>query len=252
MDKLLALDNLRSKLRSGKPSIGSWIQIPDSTSAEIMGAAGYEWIAVDLEHASIDPGSLVNIFRSLELHNTLPFARLSSVDPDLCKTALDAGACGLIFPKIESAKELRIAYDSSLWPPKGSRGVAFNRANMFGKYFEDYKKLATRPFIVAMIESTKGVLNIDEILGLNMADAVLIGPYDLSGSLGCVGELSSDLVKDSILKLKCACSKAKVPLGVHQVTPSLSALEELVVDGFQFIPYCLDTVFLSTSSISPA
>ena len=111
MDKLLALENLRSKLNSGKPSIGSWIQIPDPTSAEIMGAAGYEWIAVDLEHASIDPSSLVNIFRSLELHDTLPFARLSSIDPDQCKTALDAGACGLIFPKIESADDLILAYN---------------------------------------------------------------------------------------------------------------------------------------------
>ena len=111
MNKLNKINQIRETLRNGKYSIGSWIQIPHSSIAEILGQAGYDWVAVDLEHGSISPHELPDLFRALELGNTLPLARLAQGKLKDCKQALDAGAAGLIIPMIESAKQLKEIID---------------------------------------------------------------------------------------------------------------------------------------------
>ena len=109
MNKLISLRNIRSKLQKGKCTIGSWIQLESPSSAEIIGNAKYDWVAVDLEHGSISISQLPNIFRALELGNTLPLARISEGSPNNCKRALDSGASGLIIPKIDSKKQLELS-----------------------------------------------------------------------------------------------------------------------------------------------
>ena len=106
MDKLSKLKKIRLKLEKGSYSIGSWIQLESPSSAEILGNSGYDWVAVDIEHGSISIAQLPNIFRSLELGETLPLARLSEGNANNCKRALDAGAAGVIIPKIETKKPL--------------------------------------------------------------------------------------------------------------------------------------------------
>ena len=95
------IQSIREKLKYGEPSIGSWLQIPHSSVAEILGQSGYDWIAVDLEHGSIATHQLPNLFRALELGGTLPLARLAQAHPKDCKQALDAGAGGVIVPMVE-------------------------------------------------------------------------------------------------------------------------------------------------------
>ena len=77
MNKTEALNNIRKKLSENKPTIGSWIQIPSNSNAEILGDAGYDWIAVDMEHGSISTSQLPDLFRALELNSTLPLVRLA-------------------------------------------------------------------------------------------------------------------------------------------------------------------------------
>ena len=121
MNKLISLRNIRSKLQKGEFTIGSWIQLESPSSAEIIGNSKYDWVAVDLEHGSISISQLPNIFRALELGNTLPLARISEGSPNNCKRALDSGASGLIIPKIESKKQLEFLIMSCKWPPDGFR-----------------------------------------------------------------------------------------------------------------------------------
>ena len=92
MNRLKAISSIREKLRNGEYSVGSWIQIPHSSIAEIMGQAGYDWVAVDLEHGAVSIHQLPDLFRALELGNTLPLARLAQGYSKDCKQALDAGA----------------------------------------------------------------------------------------------------------------------------------------------------------------
>ena len=188
MNRCKAIKSVREKLRGGVASIGSWMQIPHPSIAEIMGHAGYDWVAVDMEHGSIGVHQLPDLFRALELGGTLPLVRIAQGHPKDCKEALDAGAAGVIVPMIESAAQLIAARDACRWPPAGIRGVGFSRANLFGKHFEAYREESQAPMLVAMIEHVNAVDSLRDILNVEGLDAVLIGPYDLSASMGLTAQ----------------------------------------------------------------
>ena len=251
MNKLLALKNIREKLHKGQFSIGSWIQLESPSSAEILGNSGYDWIAVDLEHGSISISQVPNIFRALELRDTLPLARISEGTSNNCKRALDAGAAGIVIPKIETKKQLQMLISACKWPPHGDRGVGFSRANLYGEYFDKYKEEASQPLVVGMIETKKGLDNIDEILSINGLDAILIGPYDLSASLGVTGELNNPVLEESIKNILNKCRNFSIPAGIHIVEPSIDELKNKINKGYRFIAYSIDTVFLNTISKNP-
>lgn len=251
MDKLSKLKKIRLKLEKGSYSIGSWIQLESPSSAEILGNSGYDWVAVDIEHGSISISQLPNIFRSLELGETLPLARLSEGNANNCKRALDAGAAGLIIPKIESKNQLEGLVKACKWPPDGDRGVGFSRANLYGEYFNIYKEEASQPFIVAMIENKLGLDNIKDILSVKGLDAILIGPYDLSASLGKTGEINNPLVEQSIEKIFDSCFHFSIPVGIHIVNPDVNELNRKIKKGYRFLAYSIDTVFLNKSSKNP-
>lgn len=111
------------------------MQIPSASVAEIMGRAGYDWVAVDLEHGAFTRNLLPDVFRAIELGGSLPFARIADCTMTSIKGALDSGAKGLIFPMIETRDQLDAAIDLALYPPNGIRGVGYCRANLFWKKF---------------------------------------------------------------------------------------------------------------------
>src|SRR5688572_18326697 len=188
MNRLEKIHSIRQCLREGKPTIGSWMQIPHTSIAEVMGQAGYDWVAVDLEHGAIGVHQLPDLFRALELGGTLPLVRLAQGSSKDCKQALDAGAGGVIVPMIESAVQLRAVIDACRWPPAGRRGVGFSRANLFGKHFDSYREEAQAPLLVAMIEHHQAVDDLEAILRVPSLDAILIGPYDLSASMNLTAQ----------------------------------------------------------------
>ncbi len=251
MNRIKKVSEIRSKLISGNFSIGSWIQIPNSSIAEILGQAGYDWVAVDLEHGSIDISQLPDIFRALEIGGTLPMVRLAQGHPKDCKQALDAGAAGLIIPMIESASQLRLIIEASCWPPAGKRGVGFSRANLYGKYFENYCKEAQTPMIVAMIENINALDELDEILQVKGLDAILIGPYDLSASMNLIGQFDSSRFIDSMGRIIKLCDKYNIPCGVHVVNPDPLILKQRINEGYRFLAYSIDSVFLNTIVKNP-
>ena len=251
MNRLDAIKRLREKLRTGGVSIGSWMQIPHPSIAEIMGQAGYDWVAVDMEHGSIGTHQLPDLFRALELGNTLPLARVARGHAKDCKQALDAGAGGIIVPMIESEEQLVEVRDACRWPPAGMRGVGFSRANLFGKNFEDYRKEAQAPLIVAMIEHISAVDSLREILDVDGLDAILIGPYDLSASMGLTAQFDhSDFCK-AIELIRSLADEMSIPVGVHIVEPSPGQLQKRLDEGYRFISYSIDAVFLTTQSSVP-
>lgn len=116
MNRLEAIREIRLSLASGQASVGSWMQLADASVAEIMGRAGYDWVAIDMEHGAIAHHQLPNIFRALELGSTLPLVRLAEGTAKECKQALDAGAGGVIVPMIETAAQLIRLRDNCRWP----------------------------------------------------------------------------------------------------------------------------------------
>jgi len=251
MNRFEAIVNIRKKLNNGGCSIGSWMQIPNSSIAEIMGQDGYDWVAIDMEHGAISTDQLPDLFRALELGETLPLVRLAHRHQKDCKQALDAGAGGVIIPMIESAEQLINVIDASRWPPAGKRGVGFSRANLFGKFFQSYIKEAQQPLIIAMIENFDGVNNLDDILKVEGLDAILIGPYDLSASMGITSQFEHVEFLNVMKSIKKKADLANMPCGVHVVNPSVSDLKERMAEGYRFIAYSIDSVFLTRSSNNP-
>ena len=246
MNRLDAIKSLREKLQDGAASIGSWMQIPHPSIAEIMGQASYDWVAVDMEHGSVGVHQLPDLFRALELGNTLPLARIAQGHPKDCKQALDAGASGVIVPMICSAAQLMDVRDACRWPPMGTRGVGFSRANLFGKYFKSYSEEAQGPLLVAMIEDISAVHALSEILNVDGLDAIFIGPYDLSASMGLTGQFDHPDFCKTMELIRGLAKEMSIPAGMHLIEPSGVQLQKRLNEGYQFLAYSIDAVMLET------
>ena len=251
MNRLKAIRNIRKKLNGGGISIGSWMQIPNASIAEIMGDSNYDWVAIDMEHGAISVHQLQDLFRALELGNTLPLVRVANSHFKDCKQALDAGAGGVIVPMVKSADQLIYVRDATRWPPSGSRGVAFSRANLFGKNFDEYREEANQPFLVAMIEHIDALSELEDILKVEGLDAILIGPYDLSASMNITADFDHPEFIKILREIKTMSEASNIPCGVHVVSPIIDDLKDKVADGYRFIPFSIDSVFLNHVSVKP-
>ena len=251
MNKLNAIREIRNRLRQGDHSIGSWMQIPDTSVAEIMGQAGYDWVAVDMEHGPVSAHQLPDLFRALELGGTLPMVRLAHGHAKDCKQALDSGAGGVIVPMVETAAQLTAVRDACCWPPAGTRGVGFSRANLFGKHFEAYREEAQAPLLVAMLEHGRAVDNLESILDVDGLDAVLIGPYDLSASMGLTAQFDHPDFLAAMAKILKLALARKVPCGIHVVAPSAEQLNQRISEGYRFLAYSIDAVMFNQAVTRP-
>lgn len=251
MNRLKAIQQIRDRLRNNGHSIGSWMQLPHASVAEIMGQAGYDWVAVDLEHGAIGVHQLPDLFRALELGGTLPLVRLAHGQPKDCKQALDAGAGGVIIPMVESSEQLIAVRDACRWPPAGTRGVGFSRANLFGKHFEAYREEAQAPLLVAMIEHVRALENLEAILNVEGLDSLLIGPYDLSASMGLTAKFDHADFQAAMERIRAQAAQKKIPCGVHVVAPSPQQLEQRIEEGYRFLAYSIDAVMLGDAAANP-
>lgn len=240
------LHDIRTVMASGKATVGTWLQLPCTDLAEMLGASGYDWVAVDMEHGAFTRHGLTDIFRGIEAGGALPFVRLPEATMRPIKAALDSGACGLIFPMIESRDQLDRAIGWSLYPDGGGcRGVGFCRANGFGAEFDIYRQGPAKDLLlIAQIEHIRAVEDIDAILAHPRLDGIMVGPYDLSGSMGMTGEFDRPEFKAAMNTLNVACKRHNVPMGTHVVQPDPAKLAACIADGYRFIAYGMDTTFL--------
>jgi len=168
-----------------------------------------------------------------------------------CKQALDAGAGGVIVPMVEDAAQLTMVRDACCWPPAGTRGVGFSRANLFGVHFEAYREEAQAPLLVAMVEHIRAVENLGEILSVAGLDAILIGPYDLSASMGLTARFEAPEFVAALERIRALCAERRIPCGVHVVMPDPELLQQRLDEGYRFIAYSIDAVFLHSSAVAP-
>lgn len=246
--RLEKIEYIRKRLQENLASIGTWQQIPHPSISEILGAAGYDWVAVDMEHGSVSIAQLPDLFRAIELGKSLPLARIAESKSKDCKQALDAGAGGIIAPMIENAEQLKMVRNACCWPPIGNRGVGFSRGNLFGKNFDKYKAEAQSPLLIAQIEHVNAINNLEEILQVDGLDAIIVGPYDLSASMGITGKFESQEFRDIMNTILSSCKKYNVPCGDHVVHPDPELVEKRIQDGYRFIAYGTDGVFLVNSA----
>jgi len=238
---------LKNKLKSRELTIGSWITIGHASIAEIMAKVGFDWLTVDMEHSAITLSQAQNLIQIIELSGITPLVRVGENKATLIKRVMDAGAHGVIVPMVNTAEDARKAVNAVKYPPIGTRGVGLARAQGYGLEFEKYKRWVNKETIVIVqIEHIKGVDNLKDILGVDGVDGFIVGPYDLSASVGKPGELNHpELVDIQNNIIKIAKNHSVVP-GFHVVPPNPEEVTGKIREGYRFIGFSLDTLFIGT------
>ena len=257
---MLTSKEIRARIRAGKPTIGTWLQIPSPDVAEIVGRMGYDWAALDLEHGSFARCRLPDMFRALERWGTLPFARVAEVSRRDIKAALDSGARGIIFPMIETRAQLDEAIAWSLYPggkefAQGARGVGFSRANAFGMDFAahtDPEGWGQEILLVAQIEHVNALDHLEEIFAHPRLDAYMVGPYDLSASMGLTGRFDHPEFLAALARIEEKAQASGMRKGYHVVKPDPALLRKKIAAGHTFVAYGIDSLFLQESGARPS
>lgn len=238
---------LKSKLARNALTIGSWVTLGHPAIAEIMAAAGFDWLVLDMEHSVLELSEVQMLIQVLDGQQCPAIVRLTSNHPDQIKRVMDAGAAGVMVPMVKTAADAEAAVQAVYYPPRGQRGIGLARAQGYGARFQEYRHwLEDNAIIVAMIEHIDAVNDIDSILSVPDIDAYIIGPYDLSGSMGRPGELDYPDVQSAIEKVREAGRRLGKPGGIHVVEPDPEALRRNIDAGFNFLGYGLDIRILDT------
>lgn len=239
---------LRRLLRSGKPTVGSWVTLATPEVSELMAAVGFDWLVVDAEHSALSTRDVQDHLRAMAVHGCPGIVRLAANDPVRIKRALDAGAEGIMVPMVCSADEARAAVLAARYPSpttEGSRGVGLARAQGYGADFPTYRdRFAPEIAVIVMIEHVDAVDAIDAILATDGVDAYIVGPYDLSASVGRPGELDHPDVIRLIDEVHAAGRCHDMPGGIHVVEPDPDRLTATLTAGARFVGYSLDTRML--------
>jgi len=239
---------LREKIDSKQSSMGSWISLGNADIAEIFSRSGLDWVVIDLEHSVIDISQAAGLIRTIDLSGAAPLVRLTSNNPDQIKRVMDAGAQGIIVPMVKSDVEARQAVSATRYEPLGTRGVGLARAQGYGAGFQDYLDWqTTSPVVIVQIEHIDAIENLDSILDVAGVDGLIIGPYDLSASMGIPGQFEHPDFISNIDKIRLSAGEKECVLGIHVVEPDHSLLTKAFDDGFNFVAFTVDIRILEKS-----
>jgi len=240
-DTMTGKKALRQKILDLELVIGSWITLAHPAIAEIMAGAGFDWLAVDLEHSVITLREAEELIRVIDLAGVFPLVRLTSNNSDQIKRVMDAGSHGVIVPMVNSAEDAEQAVQSVKYPIRGKRGFGLARAQGYGARFTDYLKWQNEhSIVIVQIEHIDAVNNLEEILSVDGVDGYIIGPYDLSGSMGIPGQFDHPDLQQAIEKIHEVGNELKMAGGIHIVEPDVSQLREKIEQGQKFIAYSVD------------
>ncbi|CAB1063510.1 2,4-dihydroxyhept-2-ene-1,7-dioic acid aldolase (EC [Olavius sp. associated proteobacterium Delta 1] len=234
--------NVRSRLQKGDTLIGTLITIPAPEVAEIMAEIGYDWLFIDTEHSSFNAQSAQGILQAVD-HRCPCVIRIPTNDEVWIKKALDIGAAGIIAPGVNSADEAERIVRMCKYPPRGSRGVGIGRAHGYGLTFKKYVAAANDEIaVILQAENINAVENIAEIVRVPDVDAVLIGPYDLSASMGKMGRINDAEVQAAIASVTECCREAGRPLGIY--ADSAESAAPFIKQGYTLIAISTDCLHM--------
>ncbi len=236
--------NLKARLEqpSREVVIGSMVTVPSPEVAEIMARVGFDYLWLDAEHG---PAGFVTVQHMIQAvgGRCASLVRVPDQDEVWLKKALDTGCDGIIVPQIRSAAEAQAVVDACLYPPEGQRSVGITRAHAYGMAFQDYVATANQDLLVVLqVEHVEGVRHIEAIVQVPGIDVILVGPYDLSGSLNLLGQVEHATVQEHIATVQRVCADAGVTTGIFAA--DVPAAVRAIAQGFQLIGLSMDTAFL--------
>jgi 2-keto-3-deoxy-L-rhamnonate aldolase RhmA len=234
--------HFKRKLGEGKPLIGAIQSLSSAEVTEILATAGFDWLWVDLEHSAIDIPGLQRILQAAAQRCPC-LVRSPSHQEVWIKKILDAGPAGIIVPRVNSAEEAAALVGFCRYPPEGCRSVGLSRAQGYGLTFREYVEQANRELaLILQIEHIDAVKAIEAIVRVPGIDALLVGPYDLSASMGKTGQVTDPEVQQQIETVRRVCLDAGMPLGIFTTQPE--AVNPLLEKGYRLIGVGIDSLYL--------
>ena len=212
-------NSLRTRLLAGQPIVGTMIQeISTPFIVHAFANAGFDFVYVDMEHGRFSLETAAGLIQTIRLTDIVPLVRVPDNQYHLIARVLDAGARGVMIPRVETREQAEKAVQAVRYPPLGQRGLAVARGH------NDYKRQDSIVFsqeanrenlVIVQIESKQAVECVDEIVSVPGVDIALIGPGDLSQSLGITLKMDHPDMVAAIEKVIAACKRHDVIVGLH-------------------------------------
>jgi len=223
----MRINPVKKALKAGKPVYGTMVVDWRSPGiAQILAGAGFDFLFIDMEHSPFSTETMAEIIRAARLCGITPLVRTSDDAYFLLSRALDAGAQGLMVPRVETAEQAEAIIQSVKYPPEGKRGCALSMAHTDYGAVErkEYVSRANEELLLILqIESRAAVENISEVASVRGFDAFVIGPNDLSLSYGLLGETKHPTVVGAIERVLDTALERGLHCGIH-----VGDVEELV------------------------
>ncbi len=171
--------------------------------------------------------------------------RIATHNQESIKRLLDSGADGIIAPSIDTPEQVEKLIEWVKYPPIGKRGYGIARAQGYGYNFSEYTKNWNNVAnLIIQIESITAVEKIEKLLNFEEVDGAMVGPYDISGSLGIPGKIEDEKVKNASQLVINACKKLGKSCGTHDIQPTSSRIRNAIDSGFTFIVLASDVFIL--------
>ncbi len=201
------INRMREKLRAGKIVLGAGITLSDPAVTEAI-APSVDFVWIDLEHNALSVESMLGHLIAARAGGCASIVRIPTNDVGWVKRVLDSGAEGIILPRAYSADEVASFVSACRYPPLGTRGFGPRRPMQYGRLEQQaYLQQANRDvFVVAQVETAELVADLDQVLKLEGLDSLVLGPQDLSGSMGRLGQTTHP---DVVNAMRTVASKAK-------------------------------------------
>lgn len=237
--------SFRTRLRSGERLIAPLVTLDAPAVAELLAAVGFDWLFIDAEHAPLGTAHMQALMQAAG--STPCIVRLAAGEEIHIKRALDIGAAGIIAPQVNSAEHAARIVQAAKYAPMGQRGLGIARAHRYGLQVREYMQSANDDTaVIVQAEHRDAVKHIRDIVAVDGVDGVLIGPYDLSASLGLPGAVDHPEVRDAIARVRTACLEAGLPIGIFGLTAE--AVKPYIEQGFTMIVAGVDTVLLGQAA----
>jgi len=226
-------------------AFGAWTSLGHPSITEIFAAANVDFIGIDLEHSTISQEQAQRIIAAAQAGGAAGLPRVSSHNGEQIKRLLDSGADGVIVPNVTTPAEVEQIIAWCKYPPRGQRSYGVARAQGYGIGFDEYVSTWNqRCTIVIQIESIAGVEAVDSLLQYDDVDGVMIGPYDISGSLGMPGKLAHPRVTAACARVVEACRRRRKACGTQVIEPDEQTVAAAFEEGYTFVVLASDVFIL--------
>jgi len=237
---------VKQRLRRGETVIGTMVQeVRTPAIAQILKQVGFDFFMVDMEHGPYSLEAASDIIRMGRVVDMCPLVRVASPEYHLITGPLDMGAMGIMMPRIETRDEVEEFVACMKYPPLGKRGCSSDAPHSeydFGPLSDFISINNEDTLVIAQIERKVAVDHIDDLLSVPGVDAALIGPEDLSISMGFPGQTKDPVVVEAIEKVIESAQKNGVTAGIHM--GNIEALTQWMNKGMRLIMFSSDLGFI--------